>query len=89
MEAVSRIPGVMYIERVTLATLFQTCEEHAAPAVWGLDRVDQREVLAVREPDNPAATYIHGEDTGTGVAAYVIDTGKLNGRRGGGNGVIQ
>ena len=79
MEAVSKIPGVMYIERNTLATLFQTCEEQGAAGVWGLDRVDQREALLVREPDNPAATYIHGEDTGTNVTAYVIDTGKLKG----------
>ena len=75
MDIIGNLPGVKYIERNTLATLYQSCEQHASPGTWGLDRVDQREALPYTDPTSSSATYIYGTDTGTGVAAYVIDTG--------------
>jgi subtilisin family serine protease len=42
------------------------------PASWGLDRIDQRAPLTKVDPSNNAYSFTN---TGSGVVAYVIDTG--------------
>jgi len=66
IEALRNNPNVAYIEDDQEITLSAT----QSPATWGLDRVDQRAM-----PLNNAYTY---NATGTGVTAYVIDTGILS-----------
>jgi subtilisin family serine protease len=62
-EAISRNPQVQYVEqdRVVSAVGIQTSP------TWGLDRIDERSL-----PMDAAYTY---DNDGTGVHAYVIDTG--------------
>ena len=66
IEALRNKPNVAYIEADQEITLSAT----QSPATWGLDRVDQRAM-----PLNNGYTY---NATGTGVTAYVIDTGILS-----------
>jgi len=63
LEAVSRNPNVAYIEADQVMSIDAT----QSPATWGLDRIDQRNL-----PLNNSYTY---NVTGTGVTAYIIDTG--------------
>jgi subtilisin family serine protease len=55
---------VAYVERDRLVKAIDTTQ---SPATWGLDRIDQLSL-----PLNNAFTYAR---TGTGVNAYVVDTG--------------
>ncbi len=55
------LPGVAAVEED------QTVAVAGAPASWGLDRIDQRSL--------PLSTTYTATGTGTGVTAYVIDTG--------------
>lgn len=57
-------PRVAYVERDGPVTAFGTTQ---SPATWGLDRIDQRDL-----PLSKSFTY---DSTGSGVTAYVIDTG--------------
>ena len=65
VEALRSNPAVAYIEADQRVTLAGT----QSGATWGLDRIDQRS-----RPLSSSYTY---DATGTGVTAYVIDTGVL------------
>ena len=75
VKTIEELPAVKYIEHNNYGFADQVCEEQSAFSCWGLDRIDQREALPYTDPLNPGATYIHGEDTGSGVSAYIIDSG--------------
>ncbi|HEV3486293.1 MAG TPA: S8 family peptidase, partial [Vicinamibacterales bacterium] len=58
-------PNVAYVEEDQEVTIMAT----QSPATWGLDRIDQRDL-----PLSNSYTY---NFTGSGVKAYIIDTGIL------------
>ncbi|MFN2325403.1 MAG: S8 family serine peptidase [Gemmatimonadales bacterium] len=63
LEGIRRNPNVAYIEADGVVSISTT----QSNATWGLDRIDQRDL-----PLN--GTYVYNAD-GTGVNAYIIDTG--------------
>jgi subtilisin family serine protease len=65
VAALREDPDVAYIEADQRVSIDTT----QSPATWGLDRIDQRNL-----PLNNAYTYT---PTGSGVTAYIIDTGVL------------
>jgi subtilisin family serine protease len=65
LQGLQNNPHVLYIEAVQTVSI----DVNQTPATWGLDRIDQRTL-----PLNNIYTYNY---TGTGVTAYVIDTGIL------------
>ena len=67
VEALQERPGVAFIEADQTVSIDAT----QTGATWGLDRVDQRDL-----PLNGSYTY---DRTGSGVTAYIIDTGILAG----------
>ena len=70
----SQLPGVKYWDRNALVFL-QQCAELPNPGTWGLDRIDQTDILPYNNTEREDATYTWGEDDGAGVTVYVIDTG--------------
>ena len=75
MKDISELEGVLYIERNVIGSVDQTCAEQPSPQTWGLDRIDQHEVLVYSDPLSSDATYIYGERMGNNVAAYIVDSG--------------
>lgn len=63
VEALQRNPHVAYIEVDSVVSIDAT----QSPATWGIDRIDQRKL-----PLSNSYTYNY---TGSGVRAYIIDTG--------------
>jgi subtilisin family serine protease len=63
-EALGRNPQVLLVEQDQVVTTGSTTQ---SGATWGLDRIDQRDL-----PLNSSYTYA---STGSGVRAYIIDTG--------------
>jgi aqualysin 1 len=63
LQGIRNNPYVSYVERDGLVTTSDT----QSPATWGLDRIDQRNL-----PLSNSYTY---NATGSGVSAYIIDTG--------------
>lgn len=66
LNALQHNPNVAYIEQDGIATTMET----QSNATWGLDRIDARSGLST--------TYTYN-NTGSGVHAYIIDTGILTG----------
>ena len=65
LTEVRQDPAVAYVEQDAVVQASDT----QSPATWGLDRIDQRDL-----PLNNSYTY---NATGSGVRAYIIDTGIL------------
>ncbi|QLE85557.1 S8 family peptidase [Shewanella sp. Scap07] len=72
LKALQQDSSVKYIEQdqlMSISPLAATNADQVSPT-WGLDRVDQR--------DLPLDNNYHYDFDGSGVTAYVIDTGVLN-----------
>ncbi len=67
IETLSHNPNVEYIEADQEVTIDTANDTTQSSATWGLDRIDQRNL-----PLN--GTYVYNF-TGSGVTAYIIDTG--------------
>ena len=72
LESLRRNPNVNYIEQDQTITIDPVISNNASQtnAIWGLDRIDQRDLPL-------SGSYDYNYD-GTGVTAYVIDTGVTN-----------
>ena len=69
-QALARNPRVALIEPDGIATISDT----QTGATWGLDRVDQRALPL-------DTTFTYPSSAGTGVSAYILDTGILGGHQ--------
>jgi aqualysin 1 len=63
LQGIRNNPHVSYVESDSMVAITET----QSPATWGLDRIDQRNL-----PLSNSYTY---NATGSGVSAYIIDTG--------------
>lgn len=72
IKALRNDPSVKYIEQDQIMSVTPQMEAYAnqPSPTWGLDRVDQRNL--------PLDNNYHTDFDGTGVTAFVIDTGILN-----------
>ena len=67
LKALQHNPAVAYVEEDQRVTAYTTQFMDANGEPWGLDRIDQRNL-----PLSKTYTYTHN---GTGIYAYIIDTG--------------
>ncbi|MCG7562408.1 MULTISPECIES: S8 family serine peptidase [Pseudoalteromonas] len=67
VKAMLKDPNIAYIEQDQIVTVTPQASGDQNNAIWGLDRVDQRAL--------PLNSNYHYDFDGTGVTAYVIDTG--------------
>ena len=74
VERAAKLAEIKSIDRNMIYHTDQ-CESEAHDNVWGLDRTDQQAQLTYTNPRLNDATYEHGECTGSGVKAYVVDSG--------------
>lgn len=70
IKALRMHPSVKYVEQDQRVNITPMAAGDQSGATWGLDRLDQR--------DLPLNNNYHYDFDGTGVTAYVIDTGVLN-----------
>ncbi|ACA86652.1 S8 family peptidase [Shewanella woodyi] len=72
LKALQQDPNVKYIEQDQIMSINPMVDiaGDQSGATWGLDRVDQR--------DLPLNSNYHYDFDGSGVTAYVVDTGVLN-----------
>lgn len=72
LKALQKDPNVKYIEQDQIMSInpMVNIAGDQGSATWGLDRVDQR--------DLPLNSNYHYDFDGSGVTAYVVDTGVLN-----------
>ncbi|MCS6117011.1 S8 family peptidase [Shewanella baltica] len=72
VEALLKDPNVKYIEQDQIMTVTPKVETNAdqPSPTWGIDRIDQRNL--------PLDNNYHTDYDGSGVSAFVIDTGVLN-----------
>ncbi|MCL2916062.1 S8 family peptidase [Shewanella corallii] len=70
LKALKKNPNVKYVEQDQMVTIAPLAAGDQSGATWGLDRVDQR--------DLPLDNNYHYDYDGTGVTAYVVDTGVRN-----------
>ncbi|MCS6238357.1 S8 family peptidase [Shewanella baltica] len=72
VEALLKDPNVKYIEQDQIMTVTPKVETNAdqPSPTWGIDRIDQRNL--------PLDNNYHTDYDGSGVTAFVIDTGVLN-----------
>ena len=75
IERLQSMTEVTYVEPNQLFYTTQACAVESHPGVWGLDRIDQTGALSYTDPADVNAVYNHGENTGAGTTAYVVDTG--------------
>jgi subtilisin family serine protease len=69
VEGIRRNPNVSFIEPDGIASVIGSQTLLSGTTQWGLDRIDQRDL-----PFNNSYTY---QNDGSGVYAYIIDTGVL------------
>ncbi|MGI2258202.1 S8 family serine peptidase [Shewanella sp. GXUN23E] len=70
LMALRKNPNVKYVEQDQRITIAPLAAGDQSGATWGLDRIDQQ--------DLPLDNNYHYDFDGTGVTAYVVDTGVLN-----------
>jgi len=67
VDYLRKLPGVKYVEEDALAYASQCTTQNVGTGLWGLARIDQRSPTDLTQ-------YMYGP-TGSGVNAYVMDTG--------------
>lgn len=70
VEALRRNPAIASVEADAMVRLAESPQTITDSGLWGLDRIDERQ-----NPRDALYTY---DATGTGVNAYVLDTGVLS-----------
>jgi subtilisin family serine protease len=72
---VQTLAEIDFVEPNTIFYAQQECASSSCPGVWGLDRTDQADSLGHTDPSDANAVYEHGQNQGSTVTAYIVDTG--------------